>query len=1490
MKRILSLCTILVLVFAVSYSWAAQHETFKSTSRSLPIEQQQLHTLIDNPTTLSSEKLQVVNTNDRQNRQGVDVVWADDFELETLYAYYVSQTYFWEAPTEYPEYAVRYTPYHSGTVEGAWFYWYEGDATEVTLTFYDDDAGYPGTVLDTYAITPDFSGWYYYDLSSMGLAVTSMEDIYMSFQVTGGTYIQVISDDGSGSANRSYVHDGTDWLTILDAEGGDYEWNMDLVVANTDAWENPSGEWNYIDTYSHSQIHSWWIPEDPGLYLAAIESPVFILPDDYSQYFISEWVDIEFFRSSAGPGSIDETFRLWMRNADAPTPDYWQITEFNAYDGNSWWCGIEDAGFEGGWGYGDNWDQFIETPEITLTTTGNISLDFMTRWDSELDWDYGYIRISDNDFQSYDVLAEYTGTNNTWTAQSIDLTTYANQTVKLRFQFISDSNTSDETGLDTEGAWFIDDVVISDDARTIFFEDDADANVNFLINPGNVAWDLMYYDYDRDYPDPSLGWELIDKDHIFNGSTDVTDYAGNNVQIRFTVSTDDSTFAQGAGCYVDDFEIVGSNMPPFDAACMFNVIPYPTTEDIDINPGIVYGNMGQNPINPTLRMDIEGQGGPFDYTASNPGEIASGEFGLGYLNPLPTTALVEGNFDFTGTVIVGSDENPDNDNYTINIDVNEPGMYELGYNSRIWDETYYTTSYSGSWFTPFTDGLFTEFTLNSVKALMINYGTDNHIEVETVEIWEAIDDVTPGDLIYTEDFDYTGAPPGEHHWAEFVLSEPQVLTEDFFITIGGEHTNNPAAEYNLLFDNMVRQYLGQGAYTIHTIYWDDENEVWAHSSGDRFINAVGTVEMEETDPPENVAVDEITGLVTWDPPGGGGTIEELIYDNGVSTGGYSYVGYSMGTQMSPAEPCQILELKIYTSSGTEFNAEVWGWDNDAPTEDLYFQELTPATASDWVIVDVSGEDLMMDGDFVVAFGSINADTFMGYDENLNNGRSWDHNDAGGWSTWDEAYLIRSVVQYSSGRIVELSPTITPKPNPSVVASERVSIDFEDVMVGNSRELDSYNVYLDGTFEGNTTDTEYLLEDLVSGETYMAGVSAVYTEGGESEIIEVEFTFIGVLDPPENVEVDEGTGMVSWNAPGGALFFDDFDSYTAGEYLCVQSDDWNPWSNNPGGNDDAYVSDVQAYSGSNSVLVDDGSLSDIIHLFGDLTTGVYDVGIWLYLEPGYGGYYNLLHEFSEWRDRTTWAQENYFGADGNGYIIPGEDPQVTFTHPTGSWFQCVTTVDLDNDWAEYYVDGTLVHSWTWSSGGMNQLGAIDIYAAAPSGDSWMFYFDDFCIADVSTREVEGYNVYLDEGFQGYTTDTEYQLIDLTNGQTYTAGVSAVYTEGESDIIEVVFTYTGEDTGNPIIPAKTALSGNYPNPFNPTTTIQYQLKENSHVNLEIFNMKGQKVKTLVNTDMEAGYHNAVWNGTDQNGRGVSSGIYFYKMKAGRYTSTKKMILMK
>lgn len=94
----------------------------------------------------------------------------------------------------------------------------------------------------------------------------------------------------------------------------------------------------------------------------------------------------------------------------------------------------------------------------------------------------------------------------------------------------------------------------------------------------------------------------------------------------------------------------------------------------------------------------------------------------------------------------------------------------------------------------------------------------------------------------------------------------------------------------------------------------------------------------------------------------------------------------------------------------------------------------------------------------------------------------------------------------------------------------------------------------------------------------------------------------------------------------------------------------------------------------------------------------------------------------------------------------------------------------------------------------------------------------------------------------------------------------------------------------IPTVLSMSKNYPNPFNPSTTINYAVPQAGKVKLEIYNLRGQKVKVLVNEQSLPGMYKAVWDGKDRNNRSVSSGIYFAKLEHNNKTKIQKMVLMK
>jgi hypothetical protein len=99
----------------------------------------------------------------------------------------------------------------------------------------------------------------------------------------------------------------------------------------------------------------------------------------------------------------------------------------------------------------------------------------------------------------------------------------------------------------------------------------------------------------------------------------------------------------------------------------------------------------------------------------------------------------------------------------------------------------------------------------------------------------------------------------------------------------------------------------------------------------------------------------------------------------------------------------------------------------------------------------------------------------------------------------------------------------------------------------------------------------------------------------------------------------------------------------------------------------------------------------------------------------------------------------------------------------------------------------------------------------------------------------------------------------------------------------------------VPTKYQLAQNYPNPFNPTTEINYQLPQNAHVNLVIYDQLGQLVRRLVNREQPAGSYNIQWDGLNQSGNAVASGIYLYHVEATyansiTFVDTKKMVLLR
>ncbi|NOY59118.1 MAG: T9SS type A sorting domain-containing protein [Calditrichaeota bacterium] len=154
---------------------------------------------------------------------------------------------------------------------------------------------------------------------------------------------------------------------------------------------------------------------------------------------------------------------------------------------------------------------------------------------------------------------------------------------------------------------------------------------------------------------------------------------------------------------------------------------------------------------------------------------------------------------------------------------------------------------------------------------------------------------------------------------------------------------------------------------------------------------------------------------------------------------------------------------------------------------------------------------------------------------------------------------------------------------------------------------------------------------------------------------------------------------------------------------------------------------------------------------------------------------------------------------------------------------------------------------------------------------IFYYDDGSIAAVRVDKAPYKAVYFAFGFEGIAKESDRNLL-MARIIDWLLQPSAV---------------KGHSTFG--LPNHFSLSNNYPNPFNPETVIQYTLPTKTHIRLDIYNLLGERVKSLVNGLQTAGSKLVIWDGTDEHGRKVGSGVYVYQIRAGSFRAARKMLLL-
>ncbi len=206
-------------------------------------------------------------------------------------------------------------------------------------------------------------------------------------------------------------------------------------------------------------------------------------------------------------------------------------------------------------------------------------------------------------------------------------------------------------------------------------------------------------------------------------------------------------------------------------------------------------------------------------------------------------------------------------------------------------------------------------------------------------------------------------------------------------------------------------------------------------------------------------------------------------------------------------------------------------------------------------------------------------------------------------------------------------------------------------------------------------------------------------------------------------------------------------------------------------------------------------------------------------------------------------------------------------------------------------GVIVLAGTWNDGN---------YLSQDDGASWHHASQSPGISDHEVYSLASYSggVAPPSVFAGLWSEGVF--VSKDNGatwQSFNAGLQYTAINSLFTFGDFVFAGTGGSiwrrklsevtsisTRSPEVPRETSLSQNYPNPFNPSTTIRYGLPNRSHVTLIVFNTLGQQVAQLVNGDMNAGYHEVQFDG-----RGLSGGVYFCRLRAGDFMETKRLLLL-
>jgi len=448
---------------------------------------------------------------------------------------------------------------------------------------------------------------------------------------------------------------------------------------------------------------------------------------------------------------------------------------------------------------------------------------------------------------------------------------------------------------------------------------------------------------------------------------------------------------------------------------------------------------------------------------------------------------------------------------------------------------------------------------------------------------------------------------------------------------------------------------------------------------------------------------------------------------------------------------------------------------------------------------------------------------------------------------------------------------------------------------------NYNIYIDGVLVDSTEDSEYTATQLENGIEYCFEIKSVYAEGESEASSSACSTPMGPFQVnPLSLNFD----ALSFGEYQEAIMtIENFDTLsTAFEITSIEL-----------ANIDAAL----------DVLTDPMEVN--LSAFTDPLASGFSPGFWgvgdsllasstyvPYPSPEDGGDFAFVNDdaIGDGADSTdAWLISDEVSASGYGpYFLLAD---IFFPNPTGPCapdqalyveeLKIHITVDDGVTWT--LVDSTMETGlWYWASYMYNlapYIGDATSFKVAfqyhDCGGEWAY---GVAIDNIAIKEGDDFTWLTVSPYKG-TAVAIGNLNDSISVQIGVYGTDDNFTITEDIVVASDNTELTVQIGvgvevaideSGLTPFEFALHQNYPNPFNPETNIQFDVAENSDVNVSIFNIMGQKVATLVNGNMDAGIYHIKWNGISDKGIALPSGMYFYKMKSLEYLSVKKLVLVK